>query len=115
MRPSAAPTARQWERFRDALAQLPVSRENLMVHAANSAAAMRWPEYAADAVRPGIFLYGGHPAPGRADAPAPRPVASVHARVVLVRKCAAGYNRGLRCDACSAWPRNVGHGLHGLW
>mgnify|MGYP006198601871 CR=1 FL=1 len=58
------PSAVQWERFHDALVQLPVSREDLVVHAANSAAALRFPEYRADAVRPGIFLYGGAPAPG---------------------------------------------------
>jgi alanine racemase len=81
-------SATQWQRFQDALAQLPVSREDLVVHACNSAAALRWPEYACDAVRPGIYLYGGHPAPGLPDAVAlaPKPVASVHGRVVLVRE-----------------------------
>lgn len=82
----ATPTATQWQRFQDALAQLPVSREDLVVHACNSAAALRWPEYALDAVRPGIFLYGGHPAPGISGATlVPQPVASIRARVVLVR------------------------------
>lgn len=47
------PTITQWQRFHDAVAQLPVSREDLIVHAANSAAALRFPELAADAVRPG--------------------------------------------------------------
>jgi len=89
-------TALQWERFTDALVQLPVSREDLMVHAANSAAALRWPEYAADAVRPGIFLYGGHPAPGlgASELPAPRPVAALRARVVLVRNVPPGSTVG---------------------
>jgi alanine racemase len=84
----------QWERFRDALQQLPVPREDLMVHAANSAAAMRWPEYAADAVRPGIFLYGGHPALEAPGVAGPRPVAAVRARVVLVRDVAPGSTVG---------------------
>jgi alanine racemase len=80
-------SAGQWQRFQDALAQLPVSRDDLLVHACNSAAALRWPEYAADAVRPGIFLYGGHPAPTLPDAAlAPKPVVAVRARVVLVRE-----------------------------
>ncbi len=82
----AAPTATQWKRLNDALAQLPVSREDLMVHACNSAAALRFPAYVADGYRPGIFLYGGHPAPGVAGVPAPRPVAAVRARIVLVRE-----------------------------
>jgi len=88
-----APTALQWERFRDALAQLPVSQEDLLVHACNSAAALRWPEYAADAVRPGIFLYGGDAAAGT-EAPAPEPVAAVKARVVLVRDVPPGSTVG---------------------
>ena len=90
--PDATPSATQWQRFQDALQQLPVSREDLMVHASNSAAAQRWPEYALDAVRPGIFLYGGVAAP--APAPAPAPVASVRARVVLVRDVPPGSTVG---------------------
>jgi alanine racemase len=91
---SAAAT--QWQRFRDALAQLPLSKENLLLHACNSAAALRWPEYALDAVRPGIFLYGGHPAPGIPgdEAFRPDPVAAVHARVVLVRDVPPGSTVG---------------------
>jgi alanine racemase len=83
--PDPAATASQWARFQDALAQLPVSREDLLVHAANSAAALRWPAYSADAVRPGIFLYGGRPAPEAGELVVPRPVASVRTRLVLVR------------------------------
>ncbi|HEX6134488.1 MAG TPA: alanine racemase [Longimicrobiales bacterium] len=90
----ATASAAQWERFRDALGQLPVPRRQLMVHAANSAAALRWPEYGADAVRPGIFLYGGHPAPGAAGTAAPRPVVSVRARLVLVRDVPPGSTVG---------------------
>ncbi|HEX6937792.1 MAG TPA: alanine racemase [Longimicrobiales bacterium] len=92
--PEAASTTTQWERFRDALEQLPVSREDLIVHAANSAGAVRFPEFAADAVRPGIFLYGGHPAPAVPGVPAPRPVAAVRARIVLVRDVAPGTTVG---------------------
>ncbi|HSL72287.1 MAG TPA: alanine racemase [Longimicrobiales bacterium] len=89
------PAAAQWERFRDALSQLPVSTEDLMVHAANSAAAIRWPEFAADAVRPGIFLYGGQPAPRLADVPAhAETVATLHARVTLVRQVPPGSTVG---------------------
>jgi alanine racemase len=87
-----APTQTQWRRFQDALRQLPVSREDLMVHAANSAAALRWPEYSADAVRPGIFLYGGRAAEPEyvPHTPEPEPVVSVRARVVLVRDVPPG-------------------------
>ena len=94
--PDPTPSATQWRRFQDALAQLPVSREDLVVHCCNSAAALRWPEYGLDAVRPGIFLYGGNPAPAVAE-PAlllPRPVAAVAARIVLVRAVPPGSTVG---------------------
>lgn len=89
----ATASAAQWARLQDALAQLPVSREDLIVHAANSAAALRWPEYGADAVRPGIFLYGGHPAPDTS-VPPPRPVVAVRARLALVRDVPPGSTVG---------------------
>jgi alanine racemase len=104
---SADPTATlaQWERFQDALAQLPVSREDLMVHAANSAAALRWPELAADAVRPGIFLYGGDPAPG-AGVPRPAAVAAVRARLGVVREVPPGSTVGYGATHVSrGWER----------
>jgi alanine racemase len=78
--PSAA---EQWRRFQAALGVLP-SRPPL-VHAANSAAALQGRCYAADLVRPGIFLYGGG-----AGGPAPRPVAALRARVVAVRTLEPG-------------------------
>jgi alanine racemase len=104
--PDAAVTVAQWSRFQDALAQLPVSREDLMVHAANSAASLRWPGYAADAVRPGIFLYGGHPAPMASDVRPPRPVAAVRARLVLVRDVPPGSTVGYGATHVSrGWER----------
>ncbi|MGQ0813210.1 MAG: alanine racemase [Gemmatimonadota bacterium] len=99
-------SAAQWQRFQDALGQLPVSRENLLVHACNSAAALRWPEYAQDAVRPGIFLYGGEPARGIPGISVPRPVASVRARVVLVREVPPGSSVGYGATHVSqGWER----------
>jgi alanine racemase len=81
----AGSVATQWRRFQSVLSALP--RRPLLVHAANSAAALCGHEYAADLARPGIFLYGGKA--GRS-APAPRPVAALRARVVAVRSVAAG-------------------------
>ncbi|MBK9691290.1 MAG: alanine racemase [Gemmatimonadetes bacterium] len=78
-----ASMVRQWERFRDVLALLP--DRPALVHAANSAAALRGPDYAADLVRPGIFLYGGAAA-GHEPATAVR----LEARVVALRTVAAG-------------------------
>jgi alanine racemase len=78
--PSAA---EQWRRFLSALGRLP--RRPALLHAANSAAALQGQCYAADLVRPGIFLYGGG-----AGGPEPRPVAALRARVVAVRTLDAG-------------------------
>jgi len=76
---------RQAERFLEAVGRLP--RRPAVLHAANSAAALRGPRYAYDLIRPGVFLYGGAAAPGL---PAPAPVVSLRARVVAVRRLAAG-------------------------
>ncbi|HSJ06847.1 MAG TPA: alanine racemase [Longimicrobiales bacterium] len=112
--PDPTATAVQWERFRDALAQLPVSREDLLVHASNSAASMRWPGFAADAVRPGIYLYGGHVGP-EADVPPPRPVVSVRSRLVLVRDVPPGSTVGYGAThVARGWERwgtlGIGYG-----
>jgi alanine racemase len=72
---------RQLERFLGAVARLP--RRPALLHAANSAAALRGKQFAFDLVRPGIFLYGGSPAD---DLPQPRPVVSVRARVLSMRR-----------------------------
>lgn len=81
----AAATESQWDRFERAVTAF--GTRPPLLHAANSAAALRGSRYAADMVRPGIFLYGGR---AGAAAPAPEPVAALRARVVSVRRVAAG-------------------------
>lgn len=76
---------RQLERFHAVLARLP--RAPRLRHVANSAAALTEPAAALDLVRPGVFLYGG--TPGGVVTPG-RPVASIRARVVSVRRVRAG-------------------------
>jgi alanine racemase len=76
---------RQLERFLEAVRRLP--RRPPLVHVANSAAALRGTQFAFDAVRPGVFLYGGSPGDGF---PQPKPVVSVRARVLSVRRVRAG-------------------------
>ena len=73
----------QWRRFQEILSALP--RRPELVHAANSGAALRERRYAADMVRPGIFLYGGE-AGGRY----PAPVVTLRTRVMSVRRVAQG-------------------------
>ena len=73
----------QWDRLQAVAARLP--RRPPLVHAANSAAALRGSRFAGGLVRPGIYLYGGC-----AGGAVPRPVASLRGRVVAVRRVAAG-------------------------
>ena len=74
----------QWSRFESALAGLgDEGIESGLIHAANSAAALRYKECAADMVRPGIALFGGSRSFSE-------PVVSVRARVLDVRDVAAG-------------------------
>ncbi len=83
-----AASGEQWSRFRDALRAM--ERAGLdpgLRHASNSAAAVRWPERAADVVRPGIFLYGGGPEDGELRAEA---VVRLRARVLEVRRVPEG-------------------------
>ncbi len=82
-----AATARQWSRFEEAITAL--GPRPPMVHAANSAAALQGTPYAADLVRPGIFLYGG-----RAGDATPATVAALRARVIAVRAVPAGATVG---------------------
>lgn len=74
---------RQWQRLQDVVRLFP--RRPALVHAANSAAALRGAAFAGDMVRPGIFLYGGAAA-GRE----PETVVRLEARVVAVRTVTAG-------------------------
>jgi alanine racemase len=76
---------RQLERFLEAVGRLP--RRPQLLHVANSAAAVRGKAFAFDMVRPGIFLYGGS---SGHDLPQPRPVVSVRARVVSMRRVKRG-------------------------
>ena len=76
-------TERQWTRFQEILHAFP--RRPALIHAANSAAALRGRGFAGDLVRPGIFLYGG-----AAGGPDPLPVAALRARVVAIRSIKAG-------------------------
>jgi alanine racemase len=104
----AGSVVEQWERFEETLVQLPVPRESLLVHAGNSAAALRWREFAADAVRPGIFLYGGSAAVGVEGVPEPAPVVAVRARLVHVRDVEAGATVGYGSTYVASGPERWG-------
>jgi alanine racemase len=91
----------QWGRLMVALEALGGAKSAGLVHGLNSAGALRVPELAAAAVRPGIFLYGGEVGVGQ---PLPEPVASVHARVVHARDAAVGDTAGYGATHVAAEP-----------
>ena len=106
-----APTRAQWERFIGAVEWLK-PQEGSLIHACNAAAAMRYPAFAADAVRPGIFLYGGSIGAGVA---APEEVARVCARVTLIRDVPGattlGYGATYRSSGEARWATlGIGYG-----
>lgn len=87
----------QQERFAGAVERLtPEERGSVLVHMANSAAALHRPPSRYDLARLGIALYGLDPVEpvgpqeGEAAAGAPRPVMSVRARIVHVKDVPAG-------------------------
>ncbi len=101
----------QWTRFQEALRQLDVM-DNMLIHIANSAGALRLPEFAASAIRTGIFLYGGRAGVGLPD---PEPVVSVRARVVHMRQAHAGdtvgYGATYRAESNERWASlGIGYG-----
>lgn len=102
----------QWERFQEAVRNVGAPAADFMLHACNSAAALRLPEVAAGGVRPGIFLYGG--VAGQ-DLPDPEPVVSVRARVVLVKDvevgATVGYGATHRAAGARRWATvAIGYG-----
>ncbi len=90
--PAEPMNARQRDAFRIAAARYPGALKSF----ANSGGVFLGPDYAFDAVRPGICLYGGGPE-GRPDSRI-RPVATLRAEVLQVRDVPAGetvgYSRG---------------------
>jgi alanine racemase len=90
----------QLERFRAAVGRL--ARRPALLHVANSAAALRGRPFAFDAIRPGVFLYGGSPGEGL---PIGKPVVRLRARVVAVRRV----RRGESVSYNAAWtaPRDT--------
>ncbi|MCY4571693.1 MAG: alanine racemase, partial [Gemmatimonadetes bacterium] len=85
------PARRQIERFDRFVEGAGGIPADALLHCANSAGALRLGSRTANAVRPGIYLYG---APVCDADPPPDPVASVRARVVLARDVPAGATLG---------------------
>ncbi len=80
-------TSKQIQRFGNVLAEAIMrTRDSLCVHAANSAGLIDYPTDLTNTVRPGIILYGLHPAPGFKTKIALKPVLSVHSKIIFLRK-----------------------------
>lgn len=91
----------QWSRLHRALRALPPMPPAAILHACNSPGALRRPDFAADAVRPGIFLYGG--VAGQ-ELPAPAPVAALRARVTFLREARKGNTVGYGATYAASGP-----------
>ena len=93
--PDPAVTERQHERFLPVVAAVRDLRPDVVVHCANSAAALRFPHMRHDAVRPGIALYGY--APPNCPPVAVRPAMTVCAVVTHLKTVRAGETVGYGC------------------
>jgi alanine racemase len=88
--PDPAPTEEQLRVFVTCLDQArAMGADPQTIHAANSAAALRFPRTRFDWVRPGLVLYGALPGPEVPD-PGLRPVLSWHTRINALRRVKAG-------------------------
>ena len=93
-RPSAARAQiYRFDTFIEVLRRDGILGPDTLIHCANSAAAMRprLRSRTANAVRPGIHLYG---AAASAEIPSPEPVAALRARVLFIRSAAPGTTLG---------------------
>ena len=93
--------ARQRDAFAAAAARYPGTVRSF----ANSGGAFLGPDYAFDALRPGICLYGGGPE-GRPDARI-RPVATLAAEVLQVREVPAGESVGYSRGFVASGPTQI--------
>ena len=84
-------TERQLDTFNATLKQVQQRGITLpLVHTANSAAIVRFPDTHLSLVRPGIMLYGYHTLPDTVPAPDLRPVLSLHTTIAQLRTIPQG-------------------------
>jgi alanine racemase len=103
--PDASSADEQVRRFRAALEALPEARRaGAVLHVANSAASMRRGGYGLSLARPGIFLYGG----GVGAEVSAQPVASLRARLGLVREVPPGSTLGYGATHVASGPERWG-------
>ena len=107
---------RQLESFREFVEE--VGRDDVRVHAANSAAALREPETRFDMVRCGVAIYGMDPFGADPADHALEPALSLHSYVATVKRFeagdSAGYGRSWRAPA-PTWVATVPIGYGDGW
>jgi alanine racemase len=96
-----SPTEMQWKRLQETVKALPDFPADAILHACNSPGSLRRPDFAAHAVRPGIFLYGGVAGEG---IPAPEPVAALRSRVTFLRDADPGATVGYGSTYSASGP-----------
>jgi len=83
-------TPSQIERFRLLAGDESVKRYNVLLHAANSAAIVRYPESYFNLVRPGLMLYGAVTLSDCPVRPLLKPALSLKSRIVQIRSMSSG-------------------------
>ncbi len=110
--PDLASARRQIQRFDDFVRTADGIGPGTLLHCANSAGTLRLPSQTANAVRPGICLYGG--SAGHGTEP-PETAVAIRARVVLVRDvpggATVGYGATYRSKGPERWAAvGIGYG-----
>ena len=90
--PAAGPTQEQLAQFRKVIHAVTAGGFNLpLIHAANSAGAVRFPDSQFSLVRPGIMLYGYHTLPSSIPVPDLKPVLSLRTTIAQLRTVQPGH------------------------
>lgn len=84
-------TRKQFDKFQNTIQMMSsLGMQPEIRHCCNSGAAILYPEYAMDMVRPGILVYGVHPSQDTAEHMALRPVMTLSSTVAQLRDVPAG-------------------------